>query len=266
MANEGREFSFTTRRFQVGESQVPISNDQTPDPTLVGIEAQTNAVLGGGVIQPEYAPIPSSGLVHDYFANTITGPSGSAVQTWEDGEEGNHATGGDPVLRSGEIGGEPALEWDQSGDSLSADTANYSSEFSAHAVFKLTRLQPPNSATIYNSGESGFNFQIKPNSDQLQLGLSGVTTLGLFGISTGTTVFSVRKASGSVPDVLINGESHSGSDSTDPNPSGNSYIGSFNGTDRPMYDFVNRILVYDLSQSDSDFSTAHEELRTMFGV
>lgn len=56
MANEEREFSFSTRRYQLGESDV-LFDERRND-----VSSQTNAVVEDGTVQPDYIPLPGSAI------------------------------------------------------------------------------------------------------------------------------------------------------------------------------------------------------------
>lgn len=59
MANEEREFSFTTQRRPLGEDAIPLGTEADPDTAkAVGITTAENAAFKDGVVEPDYWAIP----------------------------------------------------------------------------------------------------------------------------------------------------------------------------------------------------------------
>lgn len=74
MANEERQFSFSTRKTKLGEENIAFEKRRD-------LSTRTNAVIESGTIKPDYVPTPASGISRWTFDDADT-DSGVAVDVW----------------------------------------------------------------------------------------------------------------------------------------------------------------------------------------
>jgi len=197
--------------------------------------------------------IPDSGLVHHYDATEITGSDGDAIGTWTDQEGTDDLTqstsSAKPTLRTSEINGLQALEFDGSDDLMDVTFSSSISEpYEIFIVFRLRNTS--NSYTIYD-GDDSFDNLHETISGKWRIfqgsGVDGGTT------DTNTHISDVIWRSGSSNDVLFleGGSTTAIGDAGNANSSGLTVGARNDGSQNAAMD-VGQVLLYNTELSTSN--------------
>ena len=102
-----------------------------------GLRASLRNVSTGVIAIPD-----SENLQSHYVASEIDASDGDPISTWPDSSGSFDATGGDPIYREDEIGGEPALEFN-SGNQDVFDTGHQQNTNDPRTMYFAVRVDGP---------------------------------------------------------------------------------------------------------------------------
>ena len=217
-----------------------------------------NGIISLSTFEPSL--IPDSGLQHDYDATALTLNDGDSVDTLPDNQGSNDLSGSGTFDADG-INGQPAVFYDGS-ESHSSTVQPFSSQYSIHIVnLHSTTSQDAGLAEL-----SSVRVRNSPETDERNITHSGEFNSQDGVATTNPEVWSVRYGDqfSTTPDFRVNGVDEPLNDGGGLNTSDLTEIGA--STDGAFNGHIGRVLVYDIEQSDNDFTTAHDELLDQFSI
>lgn len=165
MANEQREFSFTTRHFSLGETDVPLGDGENPDTTRAsGISTSQNATFSAGAIEPDYTAIPDSGdLQIHYDASEQTDVS----STWNAEIGPDLSALGSPSVLTSEKNGRNVVQYQRSnGDGhVGSFGSAVSQPVHIFFVFRIDSTPTDTNQEIFSSPAADFRAQANGFTD-----------------------------------------------------------------------------------------------------
>lgn len=131
MANEEREFSFSTQRIRVGEADLPFAEERS------AVSTQTNAVVSNGTVEPDYTPLPDSTTIQRPAATGGTNAT-NRRGFWIDAKYG--LTGLDVTTDGGSGGDSNPIETVAIYDSSDSLIAEKTGSFGPNTTISFTEL------------------------------------------------------------------------------------------------------------------------------
>lgn len=147
MANEGREFSFSTRQYKLGEVDMAFEERNS-------ISTKTNLAVEEGVAQPDYTYVPDSGnLQANWDVSEQPEADGQVIGTLVDQSgNGNDAVAvSDPMMDVDGFNGKPAPVLDGSDDRWEVEMT-LSQPFTVYSVVSLAATDGSARTIMRDSG------------------------------------------------------------------------------------------------------------------